>query len=83
MNREQVLLHLGEARDAIEAALDSIRSTPNYDYGEYWVEMQHIYHHLNTAWNSRDASDVEVQAATDDDFNRWSAFSRDLPMMEV
>jgi hypothetical protein len=45
--------------------------------------MQHLYHHLNTAWNARDASPLAVQASTDAIFNRWSALPSDLPMMEV
>jgi hypothetical protein len=83
MNRKQVLHHLDQARVGIEESIDSIRAAPEYNESEYWVEMQHIYHHLNTAWNSRDVSDLELEAATDADFNRWSAFPLDLPMMEV
>jgi len=45
--------------------------------------MQHLYHHCNTAWNSRDMTKVQVDKATDGDFNTWSQFPSDLPMMEV
>lgn len=83
MNRDQVLLHLTEAREAIERTIGAIRASPDYDNSGYWVDMQHIYHHLNTAWNSRDATAHEVASASDTDFNRWSAFPIDLPMMEV
>ena len=83
MNRDWVLFHLTEARDEIDKTLSEIRETPDYDYGEFWVAMQHLYHHANTAWNSRDASKAEVEQASDDDFNRWSQFPTDLPMMHV
>ncbi len=83
MNRDQVLLHLEEAREAIASTLEEARATPDYSEGSFWVEMQHIYHHLNTAWNSRAESAKAVAEATDADFNRWSAFPPDLPMMEL
>jgi hypothetical protein len=83
MNREWVLHHLGEAQDEIASTIAEMQATPDYDYGEFWVAMQHLYHHLNTAWNSRDATPDQVENATDRDFNRWSRFPEDLPMMEV
>ena len=83
MNRDQVLFHLSEAGDAIASTIRDLRADPEYGDAEYWVELQHIYHHLNTAWNSRDASQTQVDSASDADFNRWSAFPTDLPMMEV
>ena len=83
MNRDHVLFHLGEAQKEIAETLAEIGSTPDYDYGEFWVAMQHLYHHLNTAWNSRDATPAQIDKATDGDFNRWSQFPADLPMMRV
>jgi len=83
VNREWVLFHLGEAKDEITKTIAEIQTTPDYDYGEFWVAMQHLYHHCNTAWNSRDMTKVQVDKATDGDFNRWSQFPSDLPMMEV
>ena len=83
MNRGHVLLHLAEAQEEIAKTLEDIRTTPDYDYGEFWVAMQHLYHHLNTAWNARDVPEERVNAATDADFNRWGQFPTDLPLMEV
>ena len=83
MNRDQVLSHLSEARHAIARIIDEIRETPDYDDSEYRVDMQHVYHHINTAWNSRNATPTEVDQATDGVFNRWNTFPSDLPMMQV
>jgi len=83
MNRDQVLLHLSEAGYAIAKTIRDLREDPEYGDAEYWVDVQHIYHHLNTAWNSRAASKSQIASATDADFNRWNAFPRDFPMMEV
>lgn len=83
LNRNQVLLHLAEASEAIATTIRDLQSHPEYGDAEYWVELQHVFHHLNTAWNSRAVTQAQIGAATDADFNRWSAFPTDLPMMEV
>ncbi|MGZ3332354.1 MAG: hypothetical protein ACXU9O_15180 [Gemmatimonadaceae bacterium] len=83
MNREQALSHLSEAREAITRMIEEIQKAPDYDDSEYGVDMQHVYHHINTAWNSRNASSTQVEQATDTMFNRWNAFPLDLPMMHV
>lgn len=83
MNRSQILLHLSEAQEAIEQTMRDIQADPEYEYGDYSVDMTHIYHHLNTAWNSREATEGEVAEVTAGDFNRWSAFPRDLVMLQI
>lgn len=83
MNRDWVLFHLTEAQQEIATTIREIRETPDYGYAEFWVAMQHLYHHVNTAWNSREATRTEVDTATDEDFNRWSQLPTDLPMMKV
>ncbi|MCX6069865.1 MAG: hypothetical protein NTU91_03250 [Chloroflexi bacterium] len=83
MNREHVLFHLHEAQESITAIVAQMEAQLGYDYGVFLPDMQHLYHHLNTAWNARDAAPAAVEAATDLDFNRWSQFPIDLPMMEV
>ena len=81
MNREWVLFHLREAHGEIAKTIGEIEDTPDYGYGEFWVAMQHLYHHLNTAWNAREASVEQVEHLTDNDFKRWSRYPTDLPMM--
>lgn len=82
MNRDWILFHLREAHEELTRLLEDIGATPDYDIGEFMVAMQHLYHHLNTAWNARDASPDEVGHLNDADFRRWSRFPRDLPMFE-
>jgi hypothetical protein len=42
--------------------------------------MQHLYHHLNTAWNARDASPERVAAASGADFFRWRQFPWEIEL---
>ena len=83
MNRDHVLFHLREAQEAVTAIVLKMDAQLDYDYGAFFPDMQHLYHHLNTAWNARDVPSTRVEAATDSDFNSWSQFPPDLPMMEV
>jgi len=83
VNRDWVIFHLTEARDEINKTIAEIQETPDYDDSEFWVAMQHLYHHANTAWNSRNASPADVQPITHENFNRWSRFPEDLPMMNA
>jgi hypothetical protein len=70
-----------EAHEGLSKTIQEIRDDPDYGYGEFLVAMQHLYHHLNTAWNSRDASPHQVRSENDEDFGRWNQFPTDLPMM--
>jgi hypothetical protein len=41
---------------------------------EFQVEMGHLYHHLNTAWNGREQTDAEFEKCRDEDFARFRKF---------
>jgi hypothetical protein len=80
MNRDYILFHLREAQEAITKMIEEIESTPDYGYGEFVVETRHLYHHINTAWNARDASPERAHECTEEDFASWRLFPGDLDM---
>ena len=82
MNREHTLWQLHEAAEELQRTIREIERKPEYDYAEFVVAMQHLYHHLNTAWNARDESPERIQACTDIDFDRWRQFPQDLYLGE-
>lgn len=82
MNRDWVLHHLREAREELGRTIDEIVATPDYDVGELLVSMSHLYHHLNTAWNARDAAESAVREVSAEDFKRWSRFPADIVAFE-
>jgi len=71
MNNQYILFHLREAREQIEQTIAAIQSDPEYDYGDYVVEMSHLYHHVNTDWNARDSNEERVGACSQEDFDKW------------
>jgi len=80
MNRDWVLFHLREADEELRRTIAEIESTPDYGTGELIVAMTHAYHHLNTAWNSRDKSQAEVASHSERDFADWRQFPQNLPL---
>jgi hypothetical protein len=82
MNREQTLWHLREAAQELQRTIQRIEDESEYGHGEFSVAMQHLYHHLNTAWNARDESPERVRACSDEDFAHWGQFPQDLYLCE-
>ena len=80
MNRSWVLLNLREAEEELRKTIAEIESTPDYGYGEFVVAVSHAYHHLNTAWNSRDEAEAVVHECSEENFEKWRQFPTDIEM---
>jgi hypothetical protein len=78
MNREWLLFNLREAEEEMRRTIADIESQPDYGYGELAVAITHVYHHLNSAWNAREASQRRVETCTEEDFLRWRQFPEDI-----
>jgi len=48
------------------------------DEVEFQIAMQHIFHHLNFAWNTRHESIEKHAEMTKEQFNQWGKFPEDL-----
>ena len=83
MNKDWVLYHLKKSKESIESVISEIESNPEYEYGNYVVDMGYLYHHLNIAWNSRIATKEQIEIGKNDDFPKWNQFPRDLPLKEL
>ena len=51
-----------------------MKSNRDYDYGEYIIDITHVYPHLNTAWNACDATKAAADECSEPDFYRWRQF---------
>jgi hypothetical protein len=63
MNKDFILFNLKWARDQILQTIEYIESDPEYEFGNYLVDMTLIYEHINRAWNARDASPLKQENA--------------------
>lgn len=80
MTRDYVLWNLREAATALVQLMEEMNADPNYSEAEFSVDMAHLYHHVNTAWNARAASMARIEKCSADDFNRWRQFPKDLDL---
>jgi len=83
MNRSVVLFHLREAAEQLNETIRKLASGEKYGEEEIKVEMGHLYHHLNTAWNGRDQTDEQFQKCTDEDFARFRKFPKEDELVSL
>jgi hypothetical protein len=83
VNKEHLLFHLQEALEELSRTVNDCEKDPGYSDTELFVAMQHLYHHLNTAWNTRALPSERIEQASDEDFNSWGSFPTDLPPLKV
>jgi len=80
MNKPYVIYNLEEAKKQLDHILKDVENDGSYDFGAYKVDMQHLYHHLNTAWNARQSSQEESRECAEKDFEKWRQFPGDIYM---
>jgi len=71
MNRDAVIFHLREAKEELDRTIANVECDGSYDSVEFQVAMSHLYHHINTAWNGRDASAERHRECAQSDFDSW------------
>jgi hypothetical protein len=80
MNHRIIHFNLEEAQEQLRATIAKLKD-PSYSFRDFHVEMAHLYHHLNTAWNARNATNEQWRKLSDEDYVRWEQFPDDLPMI--
>lgn len=81
MNKDFILFNLKEALEELTRTINDIENDPEYsEYGDYDIAMQHLYHHINTAWNAKDATNEQVNVSDEKEFYRWRQFPHDINM---
>lgn len=78
MNKQWILGHLREAQQELADMIARLESDPQYGEIEFEVAIAHHYHHVNTAWNSRNADDQTTATCSEDEFYAWRSFPTDI-----
>lgn len=78
MNSKSIVFHLEEAQEELNRMIKNFQTDSLHDEGSFTIEMQHLYHHLNTAWNSRNSSENEIE--TEEIFKQRRQFPTDMSM---
>jgi hypothetical protein len=74
MNKEYVLYNLKEALEQLTNTIQGLENNIEYDSPEFQVEMGHLYHHINTAWNAQNSTEQESIECSEDNFIFWRQF---------
>jgi hypothetical protein len=80
MNKDYIIYNLKEAKAELESILEEIDEDTEYDEGVFLIAMKHLYHHVNTAWNSRDSTEKESTECSQKNFDKWRQFPNDIYM---
>ena len=78
MNLEYIQYNMQEIQEEIELILKGIKRGENYAHDEYYKSMQHLIHHVNIAWNTRNATTEEIESH---DLSYWSQFPTDINLI--
>ncbi len=79
MNMHHIKFQLNEALEQLQDTLSSINNS-EIDEVQFRLEMEHLYHHLNTAWNGRNATMTETDECGRDNFEKWRMFPNDIDL---
>jgi hypothetical protein len=75
---DYTLWNLKEAAEQLARIVASLESGDTEEFNPANVDL--LYHHLNTAWNARDATAKQVEECSEADFFAWRRFPEDLPL---
>jgi ubiquinone/menaquinone biosynthesis C-methylase UbiE len=83
INRKRILHNVSEAREQLEEIERVLQGGAPFSEVELGVMLEHAYHHLNWAWNTRSVLKSTYDSMTDRDFNLWSKVPKDLEPMKI
>ena len=81
MNYKQIQYNMEEIVEEATNILNGVKRGPGYTPDEYYQAMRHLIHHVNTAWNARDVSLDEAEAASPAQREAWGRFPTDIRLI--
>ncbi|MGE5086477.1 MAG: hypothetical protein ACM3MG_09275 [Bacillota bacterium] len=79
MNTKFIVYNFQEIEEEIAIVMSRIRKGMSHE--EYYKSVQHIYHHLNIAWNARESLPEGVADLDDPRMDEWKEFPKDLKLI--
>jgi hypothetical protein len=78
MNWKIIAGDIKEAREQLKQIEKAIADKDYPSEGGLLVMLEHAYHHLNFAWNTRRISTKHYASLTDKEFNKWGKFPKEV-----
>ena len=82
LNWEFILYNLRDAGEQIDEIV-RLAESGDLDETNFQIKLEHVYHHLNFAWNLSRIGSKRAARCVRKDFNEWSKFPRDLEEYEI
>jgi len=79
MNKHHIQFQLSEAMEQLQETLSSFKNKEISEV-QLQLDMEHLYHHLNTAWNARNATVQETNECSENNFAKWRTFPDDIDL---
>ena len=79
MNRKFITYNFQEIQEEVELVLRQMKSGDSHE--SYYKSVQHIYHHLNIAWNARVEGQDTVFDLDDPRMDSWKEFPTDIKLI--
>jgi hypothetical protein len=76
MNNKIISSNIEEALEELEKIKNELEIKTLSEVN-FQIKLHHVYHHLNMAWNVRNAKTEQYRNMTDDDFKKWSSYPKD------
>lgn len=80
---KNILYNITDAREQLEELERRIKSEKKPDNIEFQIMLEHAYHHLNFAWNTRHIPAKIRNEMTQEDFNEWSKFPKGIEICRI
>jgi hypothetical protein len=78
LNWDIIAVNIADAREQMEAIEARIKAGNPPKPVEFQIMMQHVFHHLNFAWNARHWSSRRYGRLTEEDFQAGGKLPTDL-----
>ena len=73
-SKKYIIRELLEARPEIDYIIKSLKDDPTFSEGHFRASLEHLYHHLNSAWHIRNLEEERIIECSEEDFIAWSKF---------
>ncbi|MFV3409511.1 hypothetical protein [Bdellovibrio bacteriovorus] len=80
MNRKFITYNFQEIEEEVAFIMSRIKNGMSHE--DYYKSVQHIYHHLNIAWNARaEDADGTIPDLDDPRMDEWKEYPKDMKLI--
>jgi hypothetical protein len=83
LNWRIIFYNIVEAREQLQQIEARAKGRKKISEVELQIMLEHAYHHMNFAWNVRNAPTKRYTNLSDEDFDLWSKFPREIEVYKI